>query len=406
MLSDDAIENLVKPIIDRQENINNYVIRIIANRIKQIGTLKASDIYKLKRLYDIGNDIQLIEEELSRLAGLQISEIQDIIKIVAKAAYIDVQPFYEYRSISYIPFEKNVPLQRVVTAIAKQTADTYVNLSKAQAFMIRDLKNPDVLIPTPIAQTYQSVIDEAVQASQSGVLDYSTSMRRTLRQLNESGIRSVTYNPKSGKVYTQRLDTAVRRNLLDGIRAINQGVQDETGKQYGADGKEITVHENSAPDHEPIQGHQFTNKEYDKLQNEEPFQDVNGRKFNPIKRAIGTLNCRHFAYSIIIGYAKPNFTQKQLDENIKRNHKGYTLPNGKHLTMYECTQIQRELETKVRRAKDGQIMAREAGDKELAKQYQIKINKYVNEYQIFSKECGLSIKPSKMTVSGYRPVRV
>lgn len=405
MLSDDALEKLVKPIIDRQENINNYVIEMIAKRVREIGNLSPSDVYKLERLLKSGGDIKRINAELARLTNLQVKDIKQLIKTVAIDAYVDVQPFYDYRKLAYIPFEQNVPLQRIVNAVAKQTADTYINLSKAQAFMIRDLSNPKILKPTPIAKTYQSVIDEAVQASQSGVVDYHTAMRRTMKQLVDSGIRSVTYQAESGKIHSQRLDTAVRRNLMDGIRAINQGVQDETGRQFGADGKEITVHENSAPDHEPIQGHQFTNEEFDKLQNEESFKDVNGVKFKPIRRAIGTLNCRHFTYSIIIGYAKPNFTAEQLKENIKRNHRGYTLPNGKHLTMYECTQVQRDLETKVRRAKDGQIMALQAGDTKLAQEYQAKINKYTARYKAFSKACGLSPKMMKMEVSGYHKIK-
>ena len=36
MLSEDAIEKLVKPIIDRQEKINAFVIKAICERIKEI----------------------------------------------------------------------------------------------------------------------------------------------------------------------------------------------------------------------------------------------------------------------------------------------------------------------------------------------------------------------------------
>ena len=183
-------------------------------------------------------------------------------------------------------------------------------------------------------------------------------------------------------------------------------MQDEVGKQFGSDGKELSVHEFSAPDHEPIQGHQFTNKNWEDMQSEKAFEDINGNKFPAMRRAIGTLNCRHFAWSIIVGVTKPNYTQEQLDANIKRNHEGYTLSNGKHLTMYECTQKQRELETLIRYAKDGQIAAREAGDDELAKEYQAKINRYTNDYKIFSKACGLSIKTQKMRVSGYKRISV
>jgi hypothetical protein len=221
-----------------------------------------------------------------------------------------------------------------------------------------------------------------------------------MQQLVDSGIRKMYWD--SG--YTQRLDTAVRRNLLDGVRAINQGVQDETGKQFGADGKEISVHANSAPDHEPVQGHQFTNKQYERLQNQQSFIDTYGIKFSPIERAIGTLNCRHFTYSIIIGFAKPNFSLKQLEKMKEDNAKGYTTPDGKHYTMYECTQRQREMETLIRKNKDGQIAAKASGDINLARKYQTKVDAYSKKYKEFSNACGLSPKMSKCRVAGYKKI--
>jgi hypothetical protein len=404
MLSDDSINRLIQPLIDRQESINTYVITMIAKRVREIGSMNPSDLYKIERLVKSGSDIRLINAELARLASLQVKEIKSILKTVAVDNYMDAKPLYDYRHKSFIPYEKNKPLQKVVTAISNQTAGTYKNISKAQAFMVRDLKNPQILKPTSISKTYQSIIDEAVQAAQSGVIDYNTAIRRSLKQLNESGIRYVTYQAESGKVHSQRLDTAVRRNILDGIRAINQGVEDETGKQYGADGKELSVHAFPAPDHAPVQGHQFRNEEYEKMQNGEGFTDVKGNKFEGFDRAIGTLNCRHFAYSIIVGYSKPRHTDKYLSYVLTRNEEGYTTSSGKHLTMYQCTQQQRRLETEIRKAKDGQIMARESGDRKLAEEYQAKINKYTNEYKVFSNACGLKTQNERQTVSGYHPI--
>jgi len=404
MLSENAIENLADIIALRQEKLNQYVINLIAKRVNEIGTLKSSDVYKLERLLKSGDDVKKINAEISRITGLQIEDIKRIIKQVAKDNYIDAKSYYDYRHKAYIPFEENKPLQAVVASIAKQTVNTYVNLSKAQAFMLRDLKDPSKLIPTPLSKAYYSVIDEAVQASQQGTIDYSTAMRRTMKQLVDSGIRHVEYNAESGRHFSQRLDTAVRRNVLDGIRAINQGVQDITGEQYGADGKEISVHQFSAPDHEPVQGRQFTNEEYEKLQNVEPFEDVTGKKYKPFERAIGTLNCRHFTYSIIVGVNKPNFTDAQLEEFAAKNNRGYTLPNGKHLTMYECTQKQREYETKIRRLKERQMILEQAGDIDGAKSVQAKVNSEIKKYKAFSNKCGLTVKIKKMTVSGYKKI--
>ena len=404
MLSDDALQNLLQPIIDRQEKINTWVVEKIAERIRKIGTVLPSDVDKLMALRNTGADAKKIIEEIKRLTKLQVNEIRSLVKQVAKDAYIDAKPFYDYSQKSYIPWNENLPLQRFVDVLALQTSNTYENIAKAQAFMLRDLQNPKKLVPTPLAKAYQSVVDEAIQANSTGTIDYNTAMRRTLKQLVDSGLRHVTYNTETGRQFTQRLDTAVRRNLLDGLRAVNQGMQNRVGEEFGANGVEISVHMNPAPDHAEMQGHQFTNKEFDKMQNGENFTDVQGRQYSGFDRAVGTLNCRHFAYSIIIGVQGQNFTDAQLKEILAKNEKGYTLPNGKHLTMYECTQYQRQLETKVRYAKDGQIAARAAGDMDLAKEYQAKINKYTAEYKAFSKACGLSEKKTKMTVSGYQRI--
>lgn len=402
MISEAKLNKLISPIVERQERINSYVIAIIVRRIKEIGTLLPSDIYKLEQILRSGSDIRKINKEIARLTGLNEKEIKNLISLIARDAYMDMKPFFDYRHKPFIPFEQNKPLQRVVNVIAKQTLDTYKNLSKAQAFMIRDLKNPKVLKPTPIAETYQTVLDEAIQASQQGIVDYNTAMRRTIKQLSDSGIRSVTYETESGKKHTQRLDTAVRRNLEDGIREINQGVQDEVGKEYGADGKEITVHAMSAPDHEPIQGHQFTNEEYEKLQSNQAFKDLNGKEFDAIKRPIGIWNCKHFSYSIICGVSKPVYTEEQLEKLKEENQKGYTDKNGKHYTKYECSQKMREMETEIRRHKERYVALKEADDKAGMKEEKAIISQLTKEYQAFCDACGLRPQVDRIRVEGYR----
>lgn len=404
MLSDDAINKLVQPIADRQEEINTFVISTIATKVGEIGALSPSDINKLKILASVGADIKRINAELAKLLSIQVRDIKAIIKEVAINSHLDAKPLYDYRHKSFIPYEKNTKLQQIVTAIGNTTANEYTNLSNSKAigFLIRDFKNPTKLKFQSINVAYKSIIDEAVQASVSGVLDYRTAMRRALKQLADSGIRRIYWD--SG--YTQRLDTAVRRNVLEGIRSVQQAIEDENGKKINATGKELSVHINCALDHEPFQGHQFTNEEFDKLQNNESFVDVNNIRFDAVDRIIGQYNCRHIATSIIVGVSKPRYTQKQLTELIKKNHDGYTLPNGKHMSLYECTQIQRQFETKIRYAKDEQIVMQKAGDIKAAKLARQKVLRYTKEYQTFSKDCGLPTYKDRIEVTGYRAIRV
>lgn len=404
MLSENTIDNLIQPMVTRQEAINTYVISKIAASVRDIGRLSPFDINRMKILVEQGANIREMNAELAKQSNLQVRDIKNLIKTVAIDSHIDAKPLYDYRHRSFIPYSKNSKLKQLVRIIGDKTAQTYQNIanSKATGFLIRDLKNPGTLKFQSIDDTYSSVVDEAIQASKSGVLDYRTAMHRTLKQLSDSGIRRLSWD--SG--YTQRLDTAVRRNLLDGIRAINQAVEDQIGEEIGANGKELSAHHMCALDHEPFQGHIFTNEEYEKLQSNMDFEDIDGTKFNGVKRIIGIWNCHHIARSVIIGVTKPRYTKEQLQQFIKDNHEGYTLPDGKHITMYECTQMQRQMETRIRYAKDEQIIMQESGNVNAAKLARMKVLKYTKQYEEFSKSCGLRIHKDRTQVIGYKAIKI
>lgn len=401
MLSENAIDHLVQPIVVRQESINTYVLSKIALSVKEIGQLSPSDVNRMKLLAAMGADIREMNAELARMSSLQVKDIKSLIKTVAIRTNLDAKPLYDYRHKSFIPYEKNSKLQSFVKLIGDRTSGTYKNLSRSKAtgFIMRNLKYPGTNKFYSIDDAYKSVIDEAIQATQSGI-DYRTAMRKTLQQLADSGIRRLSWD--SG--YTQRVDTAVRRNILEGVRAIQQAAEDAIGEEIGADGKELSVHINCALDHEPFQGHQLTNENWDKLQNSEDFEDINGQKFKGVERIIGLWNCRHIAKSIIVGVTKPLYTPEELQEFIDDNHKGYILPNGKHITMYECTQLQRQMETKIRYAKDEQLVFQKSGNLEAAKIAREKVKKYQREYYNFSKDCGLPAHKDRMAVPNYRPI--
>ena len=120
-----------------------------------------------------------------------------------------------------------------------------------------------------------------------------------------------------------------------------------------------------------------------------------------MERAIGMWNCRHFTFSVIIGVYPPNYTQEQLDKILRENEKGYAY-NDKHYTMYQCTQLQRQYELEIRRAKDGYIAAQALGDEQLAEEYRNRVNQQMLEYKAFSEDAGLSIKYNNIRVDGYK----
>lgn len=399
MLSNDYIDNLIDPFIERQENLSSYVVNTIATRVKEIGEVSKSDVYRLQQLYKTGVDTKLINEEIAKVANTQVSNVKSMIKKVAIDTYKQAKPFYDYRHKTQIPYEQNTKLQRQVKAIGEQTADTFKNLSNSQAtgFTIRNAKSQQSLKFYNVKDTYQTVIDEAIQSVTTGVLDFDTAMRRTLKQLNDSGLRRMYWD--SG--YSRRLDSTVRMNLLGGIRQINDAVQLQIADETKADGVELSAHSFSAPDHEPIQGHIFDLKNYENLQNSVGFKDIEGNEFSAIQRPIGEWNCRHFITAIIIDAHTPTWTSKELEELKNENHKGYTTKDGKHYTMYECTQVQRNYETNIRYAKEGYMMAKSANNEKLMGYYTSRIAELNKQYRLFSNSCGLRVQRNRTSVSGF-----
>lgn len=110
-------------------------------------------------------------------------------------------------------------------------------------------------------------------------------------------------------MYTRRIDSAARQNVLDGISYIAQETAKSNGEKFGADGYEISAHATCAPDHLPYQGKQYTKAQFDKLQ-------------AGLKRPIGQWNCRHLIYPIILGVSAPAYSDEELKEfEINSNEK-------------------------------------------------------------------------------------
>ena len=157
-------------------------------------------------------------------------------------------------------------------------------------------------------------------------------------------------------------------------------------------------------------GHQFSNKEFEKLQETGIAKDYNGEimdiHYKGNYRPISEYNCYHRPFRIVLGISKPLYTQKQLEEIKEKNNNGFDF-DGNHYTMYQGTQLQRLIERRIREQKDIQILAKSSGDKELVNISQLKITQYTNKYKQLCKVSGLSSQlKTRASVVGYKRINV
>ena len=395
MLSQEVEEQLAERLVNRIEETNAKVLTKIGEAIKQISTLNPSQAYQLSQILKYGGSYEEIAKELAKVSGKNVQDIYKIFDEVAKNNKQFAKEFYKYRGIDYIPYKDDIALQNQVRSIASITAGTYMNIANTSAVGL--VLGGDFV---PLQQAYTGLIDKAIVSVMQGKETFYTSMRDILKELGSNGL--VQY--QSGR--TRRLDSAVRMNMLDGIRQLNKETTLRFGEEYNADGVEISVHSNPAPDHADIQGRQFSKDEFEKLEAGDTAKDIKGNIYDGSdKRQIGEYNCYHKIFNIVLGVSKPEYTDEQLEKIKEDNEKGFEY-EGKHYTNYEGTQIQRRIETEIRRQKDTQILAKASGDMELVGESQRKITILTHKYNDLCKASGLKPKKQRMTVSGYVRTKV
>ena len=401
MLNEDTLNALPEAICQRLDKLNTEYLERIGQKVKEIGEMSPGDLRRLQRMQTYGADI---EAELERITEKNAREIYEIVDAVAKDIYTSAAPAYTAKGIEYISYAKNEELQRYVESIARQTVREYVNLTQNTAFCVWGAPgetSPSIFaenrkkIPTSLSETYTRVIDEAVTAAQTGMTDYNTAIRSTLRTLSDSGIRTVDY----ATGYSRRLDTAVRQNVLWGIKQCAQGVSEQVGEEIGADGWEISYHSNPRPSHEAMGGRMYAAGSRGVT--------IDGRYYPPFSDVDDLLeeyNCLHYKFPVLLGISEPTYDDDELAA-MKANDRRTFEFEGKEYTGYEATQVQRKLETEMRRQKDRANLFAASGDEDGRRAAQEKINLLTRKYKQFSDAAGLPTKKERMSVAKFHSVK-
>lgn len=381
----DDINKLIDYIVQRFEEVNQFFIEKIVAQLLEIGELGQANINRLIIMQEMNANIAEINNKLSVATGMSIKDIMSIYQDALNDTYTD-------------PRFQNVLSQKPLSEQGKQRINRFVQLISIQtAEAMQNYSNT-----TAVSEQYQKIVDNAILSVASGLTDYNSAARAAIDTLGHSGLQ-VSY--ESG--YHRRLDTAIRQNIIDGVNQIAQQASLMMGEEIGEefDAVEISAHAMSAPDHEPVQGRVFLKEEFERLQSGLPFSDVDGNRYDAIKRPIGEWNCKHIAMSFSTEYSVRRYTDKQLSEWAEANRQGCTI-NGRHYSLYYASQYMRKLETAIRREKDAAVAAKKCDDMELRKQCQVKINRLSREYLKVAQQAGLKPQMDRTSVQGFRMVKV
>jgi hypothetical protein len=392
MKDDKKLELLLERFYQRYNKYNSKVLKILGETIKKFDGISPSMAHKIAQELKYGSDIDNLMSELAEISGKSIKDVQQAFDLVAKENVAFAEVYAKAKNKEFIDYENNEQLKRLVKGIAGETNATFKNIANSRmvGFVLKDGKGKKIF--KNLKETYNDLIDEAVFLVTTGTTDYQSAMRGVIKELANSGVK--VHEEKVGypSGYNRRIDSSVRQNVLTGVRQVNITTQKIVGRQFGADGVEISAHSPCAEDHLPIQGKQFSNAEFKKLN-------------ASLERPIGEYNCRHFVFSIVLGINQPSYSEKMLNQ-MNEESQSIIEYEGNKYTAYEATQVQRKLETAIRKQKDMQIIARASGNKEVVGETQKNISILTSKYNEFSKVAGLDTYKNRLTVSGYKRVNV
>lgn len=217
-----------KELIKLFLSFEQYVLIDIVKRLNNSGEITSTAIEQIKVLKRTGISQKQIESAISKLSSLSEKQLDKLFKDAVK------------RNEEY---SKNILAEKydaermtaTVNAIKKQTNDEIANITRSLGFVFKENGN---LVITPLAKTYQHILDKAMLQIDMGATDYQTAIRNATKELADSGLQFIDYD--SG--WHNRVDVAVRRAINTGISQMSAKYTEQNMEQLDTKLVEVTAH--------------------------------------------------------------------------------------------------------------------------------------------------------------------
>lgn len=383
MFTPTEIEALPSVMEQLYRSLQLNIMSDLTERLKANGEeITSATDWQINRLYELGVSKDEIDSLIQNTLDVSDDEIDRIYDEVVKSGYARNEELYTSKGKEHIPYAENKQLQQLVKAVKNQTKSEYRNITGSLGFAVRNADN--TLSFTPLADFYQRTLDNGLMQIASGAVDYNTVLKRVVKTMTDSGLRSVEYS--SG--WSNRVDVAVRRVLMTGFNQVVAKVNEDNAEQLGTEYFEVSYHRGARPTHQVWQGRVYSKKELDTVCGLGTVTGLCGA------------NCYHSYSPFIKGIDTLTYSEEELDrmneeENTPKEY------NGKEYTAYEAQQKQRQLETAMRADRQKiELLTQGGADYDTITGAKVRYFQRQDEYVNFSKAMGLPEQWERVTVNG------
>lgn len=383
MFTPTEIEALPSAMEQLYRSLQLNIMSDLTERLKANGEeITSATDWQINRLYELGVSKDEIDSLIQSTLDVSDDEIDRIYDEVVKSGYARNEELYTGKGKEYIPYAENKQLQQLVKAVKNQTKSEYRNITGSLGFAVRNADN--TLSFTPLADFYQRTLDNGLMQIASGAVDYNTVLKRAVKAMTDSGLRTVDY--ASG--WSNRVDVAARRALMTGFNQVVAKVNEDNAEQLGTEYFEVSYHRGARPTHQVWQGRVYSKKE---------LETVCG--LGTVTGLCGA-NCYHSYSPFIKDIDTPTYSEEELgrmneEENTPKEY------NGKTYTAYEAQQRQRQLETAMRADRQKiELLTHGGADYDTITGAKVRYFQRQDEYVKFSKTMGLPEQWERITVNG------
>ncbi len=228
--SPSVLDALPEELAELFRGLETTLLEEICSRLKLSDQLNEVTVADIKALRSHGIDLADIEKAIADTTGIGREKLDRLLDDVVERN----QAYYtELIDIAKVTAPEVLLSAATVDAIRRQAQGEYRNITRSMGFLVGSGRTM-----LPPAKAYQWVLDSAILQIESGAVSYNQAIASAVKQLADSGIKTVDY--ESG--HADQVDVAVRRATMTGVNQLNQQYAIRSMEYLGTDLVEVSAH--------------------------------------------------------------------------------------------------------------------------------------------------------------------
>lgn len=380
-----TLDALPEDLAELYRGLEDTLLMEICSRLKAADELNEVTVQDIKALRAHGIDLKEIEKAIRKTTGISEQKLKKLLDdVVARN-----QAYYtELITLADVTQPDVLVDAAAIAAIYAQTQQECRNITRSMGFLV---DNGRTMLP--FAKVYQWCCDSALMQVQSGAISYNQAISNAVKQLADSGLKTVDY--ESG--HRDQVDVAARRAVMTGVSQVCAKYTEQSAEYLETPYFEVSAHSGARdkPGPSPWSSHKAWQGKVYSVNKDDIYPNIYDVCGLGAVDGLEGANCRHRRFAWVEGVSERTYTDEQLahiDDGLGCEY------DGKKYTAYEATQMQRSIERQIRKQKRLRDAYKAAGLKDDETAANIKLRRLNAKYKEFSRAAGLPEQSERLKV--------